>query len=85
MGPPRGSWASGESGGTSRLNVDEVNGQCDLVAEREGEGDINKFKNFCYNVCINAQKALPLRKIINITTYETTTIAQIRTHDANLR
>ena len=26
---------SGESGGTSRLNVDEVNSQCDLVAERE--------------------------------------------------
>lgn len=35
MGPPRGSWASGESGGTSRLNVDEVNSLCDLVAERE--------------------------------------------------
>ena len=43
------------------------------------------YLNFCYNVCINAQKALPLRKIINITTYETTTIAQIRTHDADLR
>ena len=35
MGSPRGSWASGESGGTSRLNVDEVNSLCDLVAERE--------------------------------------------------
>ena len=35
MGPPRGSWASGESGSTSRLNVDEVNNLCDLVAERE--------------------------------------------------
>ena len=28
---------SGESGGTSRLNVDEVNSQCDLVAEREAK------------------------------------------------
>ena len=34
-GPPQASWASGESGGTSRLNVDTVNSQCDLVAERE--------------------------------------------------
>ena len=55
------------------------------ISRAKREGDINKFKNFCYNVCINAQKALPLRKIINITTYETTTIAQIRTHDADLR
>ena len=35
MGSPRGSWASGESGGISRLNVDKVNSLCDLVAERE--------------------------------------------------
>ena len=34
MGSPRGSWASGESGGTSRLNADEVSIPCDLVAER---------------------------------------------------
>ena len=36
IGPPRGSWASGESGGTSRLNADVVSSQFDLVAEREG-------------------------------------------------
>ena len=35
MGPPRSSWLSGESGGTSRLNDDEVSSQCDFVAERE--------------------------------------------------
>ena len=46
MGSPRAAWASGESGGISRLNVDEVNGQCDLIAEREGEGDMNKFLKF---------------------------------------
>ena len=32
----------GESGGTSRLNVDEVNSQCDLVAEREAKQKIQE-------------------------------------------
>lgn len=36
MGSPRTSWVSGESGGTCRPNVDEVNSQCDHVAERLG-------------------------------------------------
>ena len=35
MGSPRTSWVSGESGDTSRPNVDAVNSQCDLVVERE--------------------------------------------------
>ena len=35
MGTPRTSWVSGESGGTCRPNVDEVNNHCDYVAERE--------------------------------------------------
>ena len=35
MGSPRTSRVSGESGDTSRPNVDAVNSQCDLVVERE--------------------------------------------------
>ena len=36
-GAPQSSWVCGESGGISRLNVDAVNSQCDLVAEREAQ------------------------------------------------
>ena len=69
---------------TNEVRKKEIN----KISRPTGEGDkqnIRKNIKKHDNVCINAQKALPLRKIINITTYETTTIAQIRTHDADLR
>ena len=50
-GPPQASWASGESGGTSRLNVDKVNSQCDLVAERERQKHYNGF-----TLCVVSRK-----------------------------
>ena len=61
MGPPRGSWASGESGGTSRLNVDEVNSLCDLVAEREAQRSTVSIANELNKKHVNTHHHTPRR------------------------
>ena len=45
MGPPRGSWLSGESGGSGRPNNNGVVGQCDPLAEREVYVEVWKCGN----------------------------------------
>ena len=56
----------GESGGTSRLNVDEVNSQCDLVAEREAKQKIiekeEKTKILYIFERVFENKDVPLRR-----------------------